>query len=431
MTLKIWGISACILGALAFISSRAAGFQANYDESKVGDFKLPDPLKMENGESVTTREMWFEKRRPELMRLFEKEEYGKSPGKPPAISFEDLSEDKNALGGIATRKQISIYFTKDKTGPHIDVLMYLPNKGKKPAPAFVGLNFDGNHTVNADPGIKITSNWVANNRENGITNNKASEKSRGASSSRWQAEKIVGRGYALVTAYYGDIDPDFDDGFKNGVHPLFYKEGQSKPANDEWGSIAAWAWGLSRMMDYLETDKDIDARKVAVIGHSRLGKTALWAGATDERFAITISNDSGCGGAALSKRIFGETVGRINSSFPHWFCGNFKKYNENEGALPMDQHELIALIAPRPVYVASAQEDAWADPKGEFLGAKLAEPVYKLLGKSGLPAEEMPGINQPVRGQIGYHIRSGKHDVTEYDWEQYLKFADEHFGAKR
>jgi hypothetical protein len=431
MTLKIWAISACILGALAFISSRAAGFQANYEESKVGDFKLPDPLKMENGESVTTREMWFEKRRPELMRLFEKEEYGKSPGKPPAISFEDLSEDKNALGGIATRKQISIYFTKDKTGPHIDVLMYLPNKGKKPAPAFVGLNFDGNHTVNADPGIKITSNWVANNRENGITNNKASEKSRGASSSRWQAEKIVGRGYALVTAYYGDIDPDFDDGFKNGVHPLFYKEGQSKPATDEWGSIAAWAWGLSRMMDYLETDKDIDARKVAVIGHSRLGKTALWAGATDERFAITISNDSGCGGAALSKRIFGETVGRINSSFPHWFCGNFKKYNENEGALPMDQHELIALIAPRPVYVASAQEDAWADPKGEFLGAKLAEPVYKLLGTSGLPAKEMPRINQPVMGQIGYHIRSGKHDVTEYDWEQYLKFADEHFGGKR
>jgi hypothetical protein len=430
MTLKIWAISACILGALAFISSRAAAFQANYDESKVGDFKLPDPLKMENGESVTTREMWFEKRRPELMRLFEKEEYGKSPGKPAAISLEDLSEDKNALGGTATRKQISIYFTKDKTGPHIDVLMYLPNKGKKPAPAFVGLNFDGNHTVNADPGIKITSNWVANNRENGITNNQASEKSRGASSSRWQAEKIVGRGYALVTAYYGDIDPDFDDGFKNGVHPLFYKEGQSKPANDEWGSIAAWAWGLSRMMDYLETDKDIDARKVAVIGHSRLGKTALWAGATDQRFAITISNDSGCGGAALSKRIFGETVGRINSSFPHWFCGNFKKYNENEGALPMDQHELIALIAPRPVYVASAQEDAWADPKGEFLGAKLAEPVYKLLGTSGLPANEMPGINQPVMGQIGYHIRSGKHDVTEYDWEQYLKFADEHFGGK-
>jgi len=267
---------------------------------------------------------------------------------------------------------------------------------------------------------------MRNNSDNvGVVDNKSTEASRGRSSSMFPLDKIIGNGFGLYTVYYGDIDPDFND-FTNGIHPLFYEEGEETPKANEWGAISAWAWGISQVVDIIENNPLTNNSKIIVMGHSRLGKTALWAGVTDERIDIAISNNSGCVGAALSRRRFGETVKIINTRFPHWFSDNFLKYSDNEDNLPIDQHMLIALMAPRPVYIASGETDRWADPKGEYLSGHYATPVYELYGKQGLPNLGLPQVNQPTFNTIGHHIRSGGHGVTDYDWEQYMKFAKTH-----
>ena len=398
-----------------------------FNENKVPKYTLPDPLTFLDDTKVSNKKIWFNKRRSEILKLFNENVYGKMPGNPDKFSFELKLIKKNALAGKATLKEITISLEKNKKVITLNVLIFLPNSQKKPYPTLVGLNFHGNHAINKDPEITLPDQWVPNDNEYNITENKATESSRGMRASKWSAELVIERGYALATLYNGDIDPDFDDDFKNGVHPLFYKEGQSRPREDEWGTIGAWAWGLSRVMDYFEFDNDIDHERVLTFGHSRLGKAALWAGANDQRFAIVVSNNSGSGGAALFRRKFGETIYYLNKYFPHWFCKNFKKYDERESELPIDQHMLISLIAPRPVYITSAQKDFWSDTKGEFLAAKFADPVYKLLGTDGLNATKMPELNQPVMSTIGYHIRPGDHDLTKYDLERIIDFANMHF----
>jgi len=365
--------------------------EGNEDESKVPPYTLPDPLVLADGKKVSATKTWTDKRRPELLRLFETHVYGRTPAGGPKTRFEVTKTDPSALGGRATRKDVAITFGDGAAARRMNLVVYLPNGAKGPVPTFLGLNFQRNDEV------------------------------------KWPVQTIVERGYGVVSSFYGDLFPDRADGASDSVLTLF----PARQGPDAWNALGVWAWALSRALDYLETDPAVDARRVALLGHSRLGKAALWAGAQDQRFAIVISNESGCGGAALSKRIYGETVAAITKRFPHWFCANFSRYADREADLPVDQHELLALIAPRPLYVASAVEDRWADPKGEFLGALGADPVYRLLGTDGLPAREMPAVDQPVQGTIGYHVRAGGHDLSEYDWRQYLAFADRHLRRGR
>ncbi len=400
----------------------------NSDESKVPPYTLPDALVCLDGTKVTDAKIWREKRRPELLELYRSQMQGRSPGKPAYLRFDATSIDRKAVNGAATRKEITISLSSEKDGPQLHLLLYTPNGAPKPPAVFLGANFSGNHTIYQDPGITVLDQWTWDNKANAevlATPKPKADPGLGV----WPVETILKHGFAVATVSRMEIEPDYATGYKHGVRGYYLKKaGKTEFAPDDWGAIAAWAWGLSRALDYLETDPEVDAKRVVMFGHSRLGKAALWAGAEDERFAAVISNDSGEGGAAIARRWFGETTAAVNQSFPHWFNANFKQYSGNEAKMPFDSHELIALSAPRPIYVASAEDDKWADPKGEFLAAKNAEPVYKLFGKEGLGVDEMPPVNHPVGDTICYHIRTGKHDVTEFDWEQYLKFAERHLG---
>jgi len=406
-----------LLGAAAF---------ADYPEpAKLpSEPDFPDPLVMLNGERVQTKDDWTKKRRPELKTLFQHYMYGYMPD-APEIKATVEREDKKYFGGKATKREVTIAFGPPGT-PKIHLLLVIPNKRKKAAPVFVGMNFHGNYTLVDDATVPLPTMWVPNGTK-GVKDNKANDAGRGSEIYGWVLEDVIDRGYAVATFYCGDVDPDRLDK-REGIQAHLLKKGQTKPDPNDWGTIAAWAWGIMRAVDYLVTDGDLDKNRIAVVGHSRLGKTALLAGAFDERIALVIPHQAGCGGTAPSRGKVGESVKRINTSFPHWFNANFKEFNDQVERLPFDQHCLIALCAPRPVLLTNAVEDTWANPDGQFQMLQAADPVYRFLGAEGLEAKKMPESEKLIDSNLGYYIRPGKHSMGKEDWKVFLEFADKHFG---
>ncbi|MEI8227607.1 MAG: family 16 glycoside hydrolase [Planctomycetota bacterium] len=415
--------------ACAVFAGHSAAAEPNYDESAVRPFTLPDPLAGPDGLPAANVEAWRTKSRPHQLQLLEKYVYGKQlPAVPVAVVGDSERVAVTLPSGVpAIRIQARLRLGETPEAPTTDVLLYLPrglSQSDGPVPVFLNLNFTGNQAECADPGIRLCTAWLPDDITNGIVDNRATEASRGVHARRLPVAALLPRGYGLATACYGDVFPDRPDGREASALQSLGRPVTGDLPADEPGAIATWAWQLSRILDWLVTLPEVDARRVMVVGHSRNGKAALWAGACDERFALVISNESGCAGAALSRRNYGEAVGDITQRFPHWFCPAFATYADREAELPCDQHCLLALVAPRPLYAASAVEDRWADPRGEFLSLVAAEPAWKLFGITGLGTTEYPPVDTPIGQANGYHVRSGTHDLLEYDWQRFADFAD-------
>ena len=434
-------IKRCILSfaiTTVFVCSMARGQVLtlpsgfNYKEANVPPYVLLSSLRFADGNVVKSTAEW-PARRAELMRTFQVNIFGRIPeaARHLPLQYRVLEHDTPALDGLAVRRQVIIPLTsQDDHGPVMHLLLYLPTHRVAASPVILGLNFDGNAAVIDDPEILATPVW-----QKGKTPGDPpqlvpfAESNRGSRASEWQVKMLLRRGYGLATVYYGDIDPDSKHALRLSIQSYYFDRGQTSQKPDDWGSLAAWAWGLIRALDYLQTDSQIDAKEVVVTGHSRLGKAADWAAAQDERFAALLSTESGKGGQSLYHREFGENIAHLEHSFPYWFCPNFEQWVGRDREIPADGNLLLALIAPRPLYVASAEQDLFSDPRGEFLAAQNVGQVYALFGKQGLDMTHMPEVNQPVMHDVAYHIRSGVHDVTAFDWEQYLTFLDLRFGS--
>jgi hypothetical protein len=377
--------------AVANAARQQPGF--NYDESRVGDYTLPDPL-AGRASKVATPVAW-RARRAEILELFRANVYGRSPGRPEHLDFTVIEEHRAAMDGAATLRRVAITSRQGSRSHRFELSLFLPNGRRGPAPVFL----------------------LINNRAPSNTDVTRKEKS-----GFWPAEQVIARGYGIAAFHYAELAPDNAETYRDGVIRFFDEGGKEAYT---WRALAAWAWGASRAMDYFETDPAIDKAHVAVLGHSRGGKAALWAGAEDERFAMVVSNESGEGGAALSRRNFGETIERINTTFPYWFTPAYTRFNGRPSALPLDQHMLLSLIAPRALYVASADEDLWSDPRGEFLSLAASSPVFGLWGDPPIAPGDMPPLDTPlVRGRRAYHVRTGGHNLTPYDWDRFADFAD-------
>jgi len=404
-----------------------AGIPVNYDESKVGDWRLPDILTTENGEAVRTAEDWFLKRRPEILRMFEELQYGAAPGKPEALAFETRESGSAAYGGKAVRKQVRITFQPDRSGPAIDLVVYTPAAAAAPSPMLLAVGFTSNAAMLEDPDVNPGSIWSADE-------NRRIPYERGSQTFFGKIDPVplLDAGIGFATFYYGDVDPDDPDGLMQGVRSLYLKPGETAVAADAWGSIAAWGWGISRIIDYFEEDEDIDAAQIAIQGVSRLGKTVMWAGARDTRIAATIASCSGEGGAALSRRNYGETIAHLvePSRYPYQFAANYAKFADRPTEAPFDANLLVALHAPRPLLLQTGDTDHWSDPKGEFLAAVDAGKAYRLLRKIDLGTDVWPAAGRPILGDLSYYMHEGGHGTIPSDWDVYLRFLKMHLQPK-
>jgi hypothetical protein len=398
-----------------------AGIPVNYSEDSVGTYTLPDPLVMLNGKKVKNARTWYKKRRPEIVRLFEEFQYGRVPVKPKDMTFNVFDKGTPALDGKAIRKQITVYFTNDTSDYKMDILIYLPVNATKPVPLFLNLSFSPNASAADDPGIKAGYMWGRDG--------KRVPAPRKSIFGMLDIGQFLSEGIGYANIYYGDIEPDFADGIKYGIRGNYLKPGTTYPAPDEWGAISAWSWGLSRAMDYLETDAQIDAGKVALFGVSRLGKTVLWTGARDPRFGMVIASCGGEGGAAISRRWYGETINHMThpTRYFYQFAGNWRNYKDDPSKSPVDGHMLVALMAPRPLLLQTGDTDSWSDPKGEFVAAVAGGPVYELLGKKSLGTDVMPAAGVPVLNDLGYFMHSGGHGAMPADYKIFIEFIKKHF----
>lgn len=421
----------CVL--LFFVSStgysqpdpnqRVAGLPVNYDEANVGQYTLPDPLVFESGRKVASKDEWINQRRAEVHQLFEQTQFGKAPGKPADLSFNVFDSGTPVFGGKAIRRQVTIYFTKDTTDHKVDVLFYLPAKVRQRVPLLLHISFGPNVMAANDPGIKAGCVWP---RQGKGSKRVRATRGDGAETRDVPIEAMMANGIGYGTLYYGDIEPDLKEGIQlGGIRRYYLETGQDALGNDKWGAIAAWSWGLSRVMDYLETDDRIDAERVAITGSSRLGKTVLWTGANDQRFKMVLASCSGEGGAALSRRDYGENIAHMTdtSRYYYQFAPNRHAYSDDFDRCPVDAHELIALMAPRYVLLQTGDTDYWSDPKGEFLAAQAAQPVYELFGiHNRFPAMPEAGDTSLAFQPVGYYMHDGGHGMVPSDWDVFIEY---------
>jgi hypothetical protein len=432
--------SLCLLASLATLTCATYGqiadsapdvvadIPVNYTEAKAGTYTLPDLLKLNNGQLVADAKTWSKKRRPEIQKLIEDNWFGRSPGRPKDMTFDVTEQDTPAFDGKAIRRQVTIYFTKDRTGPKMDLLIYLPASAKAPVPLFLNMSFFANNLSVADPGVKVGRRWDPKTRTQVAADPPPASATNNRNTRSLRVEQFISQGIGIATFNKDDVAPDFVGSEGMGIKSIYLKPGQTKPADDEWGAIAAWAWGASRALDYLETVKGVDSKRVIIHGVSRLGKTALWTGAADERFAMVIASCSGEGGAAIARRNYGETLAHMSAPtrYPYQFAGNYAKYANKVNDWPVDANMLVAMIAPRPLLLQTGDTDKWSDPYGEFLAAIAAGPVYELFGKKGLGTTKFPAAGEPILHDLGYVMHDGGHGTVPSDFDVYIKFIEMH-----